>query len=188
MKSKLAIIFICSSCVFNAFALSIIELRCSYTSKGYSKETEISKDSDGITTWTGQPKENKYDEKGIDYIKITYDDKNYFKYESGKTIYSTKDGESVFNGWSKSEIDVKVKNASDKNLIFITANIFSNKDGEMRVFERIKIDRISGDYEAMSDLQSTEGKVDKSKKVNFIGRVFNYYENTGKCEKFARKF
>ena len=188
MKIKIIIIFIFSACVFNAFALSIIELRCSYTVKGFHKEMEVSKDSDGITRWSGQPKENKYNDKGVSYIKITSDDKNYFKYESGKTIYSTKDGESVFNGWIKNEIDVKVNNASDENLIFITANMYSKKYGEMRVFDKIKIDRISGDYQSISEANDTMGKVEKNEKINFITTSSSFFESKGNCEKFDRKF
>lgn len=188
MKIKLTIFIILNTCIFNLYAFSLIELRCSYITKGSNKSTEVIKDSSGVTTWSGQPKEDKYNEKYVSYIKITTDNKNYFKYESGETIYSTKDEESVFNGWSKADMDVKVKSNINENTIFIVANMYSNKFGEMRVFERIEIDRISGEYKEISNSNSTIGVIKVDEKMNFLTSEISSFEKNGKCEKFIRKF
>ena len=151
-------------------------------------EMQFYKNLDGLQITPDITNKKNYHDKYLQYIKVIFGDNDYFKIEFSGTIYSNKEGESQYNTWNKKEMEVKAKNYSNENTILVVADMYSTKYGEMRVHETITIDRTSGAYEMISEMNDTIGKIKKESKENYIMKSHLYSESKGNCEKFNRKF
>lgn len=177
--------------LFTSVAMSktILELRCPYTVVGTKKILQTYKDPiSGLSKGNDINKKEEINDSAIDYIKITFGDYNYFRFESGKTIYSTSMEENIFNGWNKEEMSVTFTNLTDSNTISLRAQMGTEKYGQMQIMQRITIDRVSGKYEVVETKNDTWGKPKKDDVV--FKQVFTntYMKSIGVCEKFSRKF
>jgi len=174
----------------NCSAAEPIFLRCHVKVNGNVITREVWKNGEGLTTKETNPKDEPYSYDDVSYFVITTDDEKYLKIQrSDDIIYSTVQSESKFLSWDKKDLTIKIINNSDFNRINLVARMnIRKKDLMMDVLERIKIDRISGNYERIYEVDSASGVLLSEMKSNHITYRTERYKDVGVCGNFTRKF
>jgi hypothetical protein len=167
-----------------------LELRCSYEYEVTKSERESWFDANGIKKGNFTKMDNVKDKgKDVSYIKITYDDKGYFRLKHKSEIHSTNKRENEFNQWGKSYLKMTTMNKSDDDTFFIASDVIIDKDQTKIVgFIRYNIDRTSGAFEEWSRMETNIGKIDNSSPINIVINNELEYQSKGVCEKYSRKF
>ena len=189
MKNKLIhiILFNALMGISYSHAIEKLELRCTYHVS--VKETEQTEyyDKLGNQIRVSELKNNTISENGIDYVKIEITNKNTFKIEIGDHVYSTNPNENKFGTWNNEEITLSINGQMKENEIFVIAKMSTNKYSNLNTLRRIKIDRVSGDYEYLIKGNAIYGEPKKDEAYHL--RILNNDSvSKGNCEKFIRKF
>jgi hypothetical protein len=144
-------------------------------------------DKSGFQIRVSEPKNTTISENGVDYIKIEIINKKEFKIERRDDIFSTNANENKFGNWNNNDIKLTINGQMNENEIWASIRMNSNKHRNLDIVERIKIDRVSGDYEYLREVNSSIGD---SKKGEPYILMISTSDNVskGKCEKFTRKF